>query len=210
MSIGRTFKESFQKALRSLETDRYGFGSDGNLKLDEALEAMQERQREAVLESELITAREDRIFYIRAAFRYGWDIQKVHKLTNIDPWFLNQLYEIFHAEMEFREDFAARGLTRDNVRRMKELGFSDRQLGFICSREELQDLFRKGPTFQRKYAIKIKEKENTVRKFRKEHGIIPVSGWLIPAPANSRPTLPITIHPMTERTRPRPRQTGRS
>jgi carbamoyl-phosphate synthase large subunit len=173
MSIGRTFKESFQKALRSLETDRYGFGSDGNLKLDEALESMQERQREAVLESELITAREDRIFYIRAAFRYGWDIQKVHKLTNIDPWFLNQLYEIFQAEMDFRADFAARGLNPDNVRRMKELGFSDRQLGFICSREELLDLFRKGPTFQRKYAIKIKEKENAVRKFRKEHGIIP-------------------------------------
>jgi len=173
MSIGRTFKEAFQKALRSLEIDRYGFGADGNLKIDELFEELSERHRNAIIESELLTPREDRIFYIRAAFRFGWSVERVQKLTRIDPWFLHQIHEIYQAEENFKIEFADRGFTPENVRRMKELGFSDRQLGYISSKDELDSLYHKGPAFQRKYAIKLKEKENLARKFRKEHDIVP-------------------------------------
>jgi len=173
MSIGRTFKESFQKALRSLEIDRYGFGSDGNLKMDETLDDLSERHRTAIIESELMNTREDRIFYVKAAFKLGWSVERIHNLTKIDPWFLNQLNEIYQQEMDFEKEVKSAGFTVENVVKMKEYGFSDRQIGFIADSEEMVQLSQKGAAFQKKYAIKIKEKENQVRKFRKENGIIP-------------------------------------
>ena len=173
MSIGRTFKESFQKALRSLEIDRYGFGSDGNLKIDEILEGLPERHQRAIIESELMNTREDRIFYLKAAFRLGWSLERIHNLTNIDPWFLNQLQEIFDAEVSFEKEVNAKGFSPESLLHMKELGFSDRQLGFISDREELIKLYQEGPASQKAYAIRVKEKENQVRAYRKEHGIIP-------------------------------------
>ena len=173
MSIGRTFKEAFQKALRSLEIDRYGFGSDGNLKIDDMLASLPEGERATVIDSELVTARENRVFYIKAAFSLGWDIERVFRLTNIDPWFLDQLYEIFQEELRFAAEYPKTGLTVENIRKMKEFGFADRQIGYIANKDELDELHSKGATFQKKYSLKLKEKENIVRRFRMENGITP-------------------------------------
>lgn len=173
MSIGRTFKEAFQKALRSLEIDRYGFGSDGNLKIDEMLESLPEGELAALIDSEFITARENRVFYIKAAFYLGWDLERISRLTNIDPWFLHQLYEIFEEEKNFAAEYPSAGLTVQNVRKMKEYGFSDRQIGYISNKNELDSLHAKGAAFQKKYSLKLNEKENAVRRFRMENGIMP-------------------------------------
>ncbi|HQO40131.1 MAG TPA: carbamoyl-phosphate synthase large subunit, partial [Spirochaetota bacterium] len=71
MSIGRTFKESFQKALRSLEIDRFGFGSDGNLKLERYLDSLPEDERRAAFEKEFTRPGAERVFYIRSAMKRG-------------------------------------------------------------------------------------------------------------------------------------------
>ncbi len=117
MAIGRTFKESFQKALRSLEIGRFGFGSDGR---DAPLET-------AELERLLRVPTVGRVFAIREAFRAGYSVEKIHALSRIDPWFLHNLKQI--------ADFA---FTGDNWRKAKKLGFSDRQLATITNQSEAE------------------------------------------------------------------------
>ncbi len=173
MSIGRTFKESFQKALRSLEIDRYGFGSDGNLKLDRFLDSMSPEERQGAFEKEFSRPGADRIFYIQAAMKRGKTVEWIASITGIDPWFLNQLGELMEAENEFNASYGSSGLTESSVRRMKELGYSDRQLAFMINRENLAGLFSKGPLFQKQYSMTLRLAEQEVRNFRKEMGIIP-------------------------------------
>lgn len=125
MAIGRTFKESFQKALRSLEIGRFGFGADGK---DAPLEP-------AELERLLRVPTVGRVFAIREAFRAGYSVEKIHELSKIDPWFLHNLKELADAE----EKIAALGcgLTEAaEFRRAKKLGFSDRQLGVLTGETE--------------------------------------------------------------------------
>ncbi len=173
MSIGRTFKEAFQKALRSLENDRYGFGCDGNLKIESSLKSLPEKQQREILEKELLNPSENRIFYIREAFKLGWSVERINQLTYIDPWFLHQLSEIVEASKEFPADFRINGFTEENIFRMKELGFSDRQLGYLASQETFNSLYEKGPSFQKDYSLNLKLKEKEVRAFRFSKGIIP-------------------------------------
>ena len=173
MSIGRTFKEAFQKALRSLENDRYGFGCDGNLKIESSLKSLPEKQQREILEKELLNPSENRIFYIREAFKLGWSVERINQLTYIDPWFLHQLSEIVEASKEFPADFRINGFTEENVFRMKELGFSDRQLGYLASQETFNSLYEKGPSYQKDYSLNLKLKEKEVRAFRFSKGIIP-------------------------------------
>ncbi len=110
MSIGRTFKESMQKALRSLETGRWGFGFD---KKD-----MTGVTREEI-ETKLAVPNAERIFWLQAAFVNGWTIDEVFETTNIDPWFLHHLKEIADEGME---------LATLDLKNAKRLGFSDRQI----------------------------------------------------------------------------------
>ncbi|MCP4130630.1 MAG: carbamoyl-phosphate synthase large subunit [bacterium] len=173
MSIGRTFKEALQKALRSLEIGRFGLGSDGVLKIEQMLKRLPERHKHDIIEKELHNTREDRIFYVNMAFKYGWSVDRVFQLTKIDPWFLNQMLEIIEAGKDFTRDYKSNGFTAENVRHMKEMGFSDMQLGFLVFRDELVRLYDRGPDYQKDYSIKLKEKEKLVREFRKEMGIIP-------------------------------------
>jgi len=91
MAIGRTFKESLQKALRSLEIGARGFGGGGKFGTDD-LPDMQ------TIQAKLATPNAERIFYIRYAFMAGLTIDDVFELTQIDPWFLHQLHEIFEME----------------------------------------------------------------------------------------------------------------
>ncbi|OHD70604.1 MAG: carbamoyl phosphate synthase large subunit [Spirochaetes bacterium RBG_16_49_21] len=173
MAIGRTFKEAFQKALRSLEINRYGFGSDGVLKIMQMLKRLPDRHKRDIIEKELFNTREDRIFYINVAFKMGWSVERIAQLTNIDKWFLTQLSEIVEEGRIFSEDCRKGGLTADNVRSMKRLGFSDRQLAYLSHREELNRLYDRGPEVQKEYAEALKNLEDDVRRFRMEKGIIP-------------------------------------
>jgi carbamoyl-phosphate synthase large subunit len=127
MSIGRTFKQSFQKACRSLEIGRFGFGADGK---DAAFEGMSDE----TLASELARPNAMRVFMMRAAFKRGWSVEKLHELTRgVDPWFLRHMEELAAYEDEIRSAGSLDGLKRDTAlfRQAKELGYSDRQIAWL-------------------------------------------------------------------------------
>src|SRR5829696_5226485 len=120
MSIGRTFKEAFQKALRALETGRPGWALAPRM-LDDGL-------RDDTIESLRGALRQptpERIFQVKHALERGLSIDEVYELTAIDPWFLAQLQELLEAERAYA---ALGAVDAAAVRRMKQLGFSDRQL----------------------------------------------------------------------------------
>ena len=95
MAIGRTFKESMQKALRSLETGRFGFGFDGKdpVSAGDASSTDSELTREDI-ERKLHVPNAERIFWLSVAFQNGWSIEEVLDTTQIDRWFLYHLKEI--------------------------------------------------------------------------------------------------------------------
>ncbi len=173
MSIGRTFKESMQKALRSLEIDRFGFGSDGSLKLKSYLSSLPDEERDTIFKREFTFPKSDRIFYIREALNNGKSVEWIHNLTKIDPWFLNQLKEIVEEEKMFEEEFKKEGLQPESLMRMKSLGYADRQIGYITNKEVIDELYSKGPLFQKKYSMSLRHAEKEVRDFRMKYGIIP-------------------------------------
>ena len=113
MAIGRTFQESFQKALRGLEV-----GVDG------MNEKTQDRE---VLEKELGEPGPERIWYVGDAFAQGMSVDEVHALTRIDPWFLVQIEEIVKIELEL-ETLTIDVLDATTLRALKRKGFSDRRL----------------------------------------------------------------------------------
>lgn len=110
MAIGRTFKESLQKALRSLETGRWGWGFDA--KAPQAPSAEEITRKLAVPTAE-------RIFWIQTAFSNGFSLDEVQQLTQIDPWFLAQMQDLARA---------GDSLDKLDLREAKKLGFSDRQI----------------------------------------------------------------------------------
>jgi carbamoyl-phosphate synthase large subunit len=128
MAIGRTFKEAFQKGLRALETGRPGWATSSNLQddrlPDDTLEGLRGSLRQPTPE---------RIFQVKHAFERGLSVADVYELTAIDPWFLNQMAELLEAERNYA---AARDLSADDVRRMKRMGFSDRQLAVLRGENE--------------------------------------------------------------------------
>ena len=126
MSIGKTFKQSFQKACRSLEIGRAGFGADGK---GAAFEAMTDE----VMAAELIRPNAMRIFVVHAAFVRGWTVEKIQKLTGIDPWFLRHLEELVAYEGEIKSAKTLARLQKDPAlfRQIKEMGYSDRQIAFL-------------------------------------------------------------------------------
>ncbi len=159
MSIGRTFKESFQKAMRSLEIDKYGF--DSMLKLPpEGAKGMSEadvEQRRNEIKEFVRTPNSRRLWYLGDAFRLGMTVEELYDITYIDPWFLRNLEEILQYEAELVEKLGHGRLQRtgsqaiDLMRKAKRLGFSDRRLAFLLG-----------------------ESEKSVRDFRYEHHIVPV------------------------------------
>ena len=109
MAIGRTFKESLQKALRSLEIKRFGLIGDG---ADKEVD-------DETLTTKLTVPNAERIFFLGQAFAKGWDVEKVFSLTKIDRWFLRQIEEIVKEQ---------KTLATLDLRKAKRLGFSDRQI----------------------------------------------------------------------------------
>ena len=123
MAIGRTFKESIQKCLRSLETGARGFGGGGKHGGDELLE-------EKVINAKLGTPNAERIFFIRHAFRAGYSVERIFDLTKIDPWFLHQLREISEMERALAQETLAT-VSTVALRRAKQFGFADAQLAHL-------------------------------------------------------------------------------
>ena len=121
MAIGRTFKESLQKALRSLETGRAGLGADGKDPVNPA--------REEIVRK-LSIPNAERIFWLGVAFREGYTVEEIFELTKIDPWFLRNIEEIVVAERAIRSG-ALRLEDADDLRKVKRLGFSDQQLSVL-------------------------------------------------------------------------------
>jgi carbamoyl-phosphate synthase large subunit len=128
MSIGRTFKESFQKALRSMETGLDGFDPifepDPNLSVEEQNMALKQAMSSPTPDSVLLLA---------DAFRRGKTLEWVHKVTSVDPWFLDQILQIVEAEQELATAGMA-SLDKIRLRQLKEMGFSDRRLGTILAK----------------------------------------------------------------------------
>ncbi|MFC1823427.1 carbamoyl-phosphate synthase large subunit [Thermodesulfobacteriota bacterium] len=148
MAIGRTFKESLQKAIRSLEIGRFGFGADTPLNRD-----IQPDLQE--IEQGLINPNSRRLFYIREAFEKGIPLERIYEMSAIDPWFLFHLQQIYDMEKHLRE-MQEKGLTPekwdpDFLKIVKEYGFSDAQL-----------------------AILFQVEEQEIREIRKSKGIEPV------------------------------------
>ncbi len=121
MAMGRTFQESFQKALRGLEV-----GVDG------MNEKTQDRE---VLEKELGEPGPDRIWYVGDAFAQGMSVPEVHALTKIDPWFLVQIEEIVQIELEL-ETISLDAIAAHELRALKKKGFSDRRLAKLTKSSE--------------------------------------------------------------------------
>lgn len=119
MAIGRTFTEAFQKAWRSLEQGRMGWGADGKDQIDP------ERLRER-----LITPHPDRYFYLRYALQTGMSVAQVAALTKIDPWFINQFEDIINMEGRIRA-FRLETVPADLLRQAKRVGFSDAQIAYL-------------------------------------------------------------------------------
>lgn len=122
MAIGRTFIESFQKALRSLETGRSGWGFDGK---DAEVSSRQE------LESILRTPTPDRIFYVRQAFEEGMSVQDVFDLSKYDPWFLWKMREIYDIGKEIGDKKSLNEIDLQTMYKFKSSGFSDKQLAHL-------------------------------------------------------------------------------
>ncbi|HBA89220.1 MAG TPA: carbamoyl phosphate synthase large subunit, partial [Geobacter sp.] len=138
MSIGRTFKESFQKALRSLEIGSCGFES--RLFTGDSRRGLSERERTLLLDK-LRTPNCDRLWFVGDAFRCGMTVDEIYGLTAIDPWFLNNIRQIIEMEEELKQvEIKVEGKERlhDILWDAKRYGFSDKYLGQLWKIPELE------------------------------------------------------------------------
>jgi carbamoyl-phosphate synthase large subunit len=147
MAIGRTFKESLQKALRGLETGRFGLGCD---RLHDRWGTPLQPSEEEI-SAKLVTPNADRIWYIRYAFKAGWSVEDVHQRTKIDPWFLHNIRDIVAMEDRLRACPNLEAASSELLLEAKQHGFSDKQLAFLWH-----------------------SYEKDVRAARKAKGIVPV------------------------------------
>jgi len=154
MAIGRTFKESLQKAIRALEIGRFGLGADGKGSHYDEM-PMEE------LRAKLLIPHPDRLFQLRSAMRVGAGVEELYRITGIDPWFLNHIREIVAMQDELADlrpdrtematDEAATAVSRNHLRELKQAGFSDKQIAVLSRRSE-----------------------DEVRQLRKDLGVLPV------------------------------------
>ncbi|MEL7009431.1 MAG: carbamoyl-phosphate synthase large subunit [Cyanobacteria bacterium J06648_1] len=125
MAIGRTFNESFQKALRSLETGRAGFGCD-------RLEILPSIPQ---IRSSLRTPNPERIFSVYQGLKLGMTTEEIHQLTAIDIWFLDKMQELLQVE-KFLKGHSLQQIGAGEMRSIKQQGFSDRQIAFATKTNE--------------------------------------------------------------------------
>jgi carbamoyl-phosphate synthase large subunit len=172
MAIGRTFKESLGKALRSLEIGTFG------------LEPLKHMRRnppdEEQIIGKLVTPNAERIWYLAESMRRGFTLERIFELTKIDPWFIDQIRQIVALEDEVREKLDLEdGFDPELFKRAKANGLSDKRIGLLLiegdklNAEKLQ----KGRNFssaESQAAALIEDAENEVRHKRKKAGIRPV------------------------------------
>jgi carbamoyl-phosphate synthase large subunit len=127
MAIGRSFEESFQKAVRSLETGHAGWGAD---RPDPPIDP-------ADLDRLVRTPSPDRIFALRAAMVAGRSDDQIHALSAIDPWFIAKLRRIFEAQARLLTGRRLEQLDAATMLELKQLGFSDRQIAWCTGSDEL-------------------------------------------------------------------------
>ena len=123
MAIGRTFKEALQKALRSLETGRFGLGADGKDRFPKLTNGEWDRE---TIQRRLSIPNAERIFSLRDALLADFSVEEIQELTGIDPWFLHNIRQLVDEETRYRAD-----PSNIPLRRAKKLGFSDRQLAHL-------------------------------------------------------------------------------
>lgn len=147
MAMGRTFKESLQKALRSLEVKWWGLNA-----LSERRKIKTEGGWIEGIRNYIKTPKPDRLLWVAQAFREGFGEKEVYELTSIDPWFLRQIKELTDEEAKIRS-YAGRisEVSKNQLREWKRLGFSDKAI-----------------------SVQLQTTEDSIRKIRKQHGIIPV------------------------------------
>jgi carbamoyl-phosphate synthase large subunit len=124
MAIGRTFKESLQKALRSLEIGSYG--------LESRIEGLSREAALAAISGRLAQANSARIYYLADAIRVGMPTSEIRRLTKIDPWFIDAIAEIVAAERRI----AAEPLSPERLETFKAMGFSDRRIAELKGTSE--------------------------------------------------------------------------
>ena len=129
MAIGRTFQESLQKALRSLET-----GLDGLDEID--IEGLGQGDDRNAIKAALSTPTPDRILQIGQAMRAGFTDEQIHESCKVDPWFLEQMRGIVDAEEKVRKH----GLPQTPIafRQLKAMGFSDKRLAAVSGKSEAE------------------------------------------------------------------------
>jgi len=132
MAIGRTFKEALQKGLRGLEAGASGFARKD---LDDSR-----------IKEKLLSPDPDRIFYVKRALDLGWAHEEIHRMTGIDPWFLDQIQQIVELEKDIKP-----GMALEILRQAKRMGFSDSRIADLTGQSEAD-----------------------VRRNRKAAGIVPV------------------------------------
>jgi carbamoyl-phosphate synthase large subunit len=143
MAIGRTFKESLQKALRGLETGRFGLGCDRA----DRWGTVEQPGLDAII-ARLSTPNAERIWYIRYALKAGLSVDDVYQRTRIDRWFLHNIRELVEMEDRFRSCPGLEQADADLLLAAKQHGFADRQLAHLW-----------------------RTRESDVRHLRKAHGI---------------------------------------
>tara|TARA_R110002073_G_scaffold37866_3_gene109076 strand:+ start:103856 stop:107308 length:3453 start_codon:yes stop_codon:yes gene_type:complete len=141
MAIGRTFKESLQKVIRSMELKRFGLGLDKNDNWLAAQRAVDGKKpdgslvewpiNEDRLTRKLSVPSQGRFYFIRYAMKMGWSVDRINGLTNIDPFFLNQFKELVDFEDELTAVDSLEAVDRSLMQRAKELGYSDAQLSYL-------------------------------------------------------------------------------
>ena len=131
MAIGRTFKESLQKALRGLEIKRAGLGCD-------PFELRQKEISRQVIQERLSRPNEHRIFAVRQALKASFSIHEINELTGIDPWFIRNISELIEIEEQLRAISELESASADLIRLAKRNGFSDAQLACVWNRTEIE------------------------------------------------------------------------
>jgi carbamoyl-phosphate synthase large subunit len=139
MAIGRTFKEAFQKGLRSLEIGRYGFGADGRDAISDDI--WQKKSKKEIpnefmseIEQKLAVPNSQRLFYLRYALLAGMRIESIYELTGIDPWFLHQFQQVLDSEKQL--SMTKETMSDLDLKDAKTLGFSDVQLSHLTGLTE--------------------------------------------------------------------------
>jgi len=123
MAIGRSFEESFQKALRSLEVGIYGWECD----------SLNEFNNENDLRNSLRIPTSERILIVKKAMQLGKTNTFIHEVTSIDLWFIEKLRNIFNFEIEFLREKGLHDLDRDLMLHAKQIGFSDLQIAKLTN-----------------------------------------------------------------------------